>query len=84
MYVPGKLSDVERVLIDIGTGYYVEKVRGWGGCCRVGALELPITLFMLLLSPFSPFPSHRKKREKGVKGREKGMEKRVRGKGEKR
>ncbi|XP_030366182.1 prefoldin subunit 5 [Strigops habroptila] len=25
MYVPGKLSDVERVLIDIGTGYYVEK-----------------------------------------------------------
>lgn len=30
MYVPGKLSDVERVLIDVGTGYYVEKVRG--GC----------------------------------------------------
>lgn len=27
MYVPGKLSDVERVLIDVGTGYYVEKVR---------------------------------------------------------
>ncbi|KAF1614398.1 Prefoldin subunit 5, partial [Eudyptes chrysolophus] len=25
MYVPGKLSDVERVLIDVGTGYYVEK-----------------------------------------------------------
>ncbi|NWI31485.1 PFD5 protein, partial [Sula dactylatra] len=37
MYVPGKLSDVERVLIDVGTGYYVEKVRGGmcGGCCRV-------------------------------------------------
>ncbi|XP_071588935.1 prefoldin subunit 5 [Heliangelus exortis] len=25
MYVPGKLSDVERVLVDVGTGYYVEK-----------------------------------------------------------
>ena len=27
MYVPGKLHDVEHVLIDVGTGYYVEKVR---------------------------------------------------------
>nr|XP_060615729.1 prefoldin subunit 5 [Anolis sagrei ordinatus] len=25
MYVPGKLSDVGNVLIDVGTGYYVEK-----------------------------------------------------------
>ncbi|KAL4655510.1 prefoldin subunit 5 [Arapaima gigas] len=25
MYVPGKLNDVERVLVDVGTGYYVEK-----------------------------------------------------------
>ncbi|KAL8164006.1 UNVERIFIED_CONTAM: Prefoldin subunit 5 [Gekko kuhli] len=25
MYVPGKLSDVGQVLIDVGTGYYVEK-----------------------------------------------------------
>ncbi|XP_014681869.1 PREDICTED: prefoldin subunit 5-like [Priapulus caudatus] len=24
MYVPGKLSDISNVLIDIGTGYYVE------------------------------------------------------------
>ncbi|XP_067686836.1 prefoldin subunit 5-like [Haliotis asinina] len=24
MYVPGELSDVENVLVDIGTGYYVE------------------------------------------------------------
>ncbi|KAL3836324.1 hypothetical protein ACJMK2_021758 [Sinanodonta woodiana] len=24
MYVPGQLSDVENILIDIGTGYYVE------------------------------------------------------------
>ncbi|NWR82141.1 PFD5 protein, partial [Centropus unirufus] len=28
MYVPGKLSDVERVLVDVGTGYYVEKSAG--------------------------------------------------------
>ncbi|NXE58009.1 PFD5 protein, partial [Casuarius casuarius] len=28
MYVPGKLSDVEHVLIDVGTGYYVEKTAG--------------------------------------------------------
>ncbi|XP_075407732.1 prefoldin subunit 5 [Tenrec ecaudatus] len=25
MYVPGKLHDVDHVLIDVGTGYYVEK-----------------------------------------------------------
>ncbi|KAL7989868.1 hypothetical protein Chor_012534 [Crotalus horridus] len=25
MYVPGKLSDVSHVLLDVGTGYYVEK-----------------------------------------------------------
>ncbi|XP_067385830.1 prefoldin subunit 5 [Emydura macquarii macquarii] len=25
MYVPGKLSDVGHVLVDVGTGYYVEK-----------------------------------------------------------
>lgn len=26
LYVPGKLTDVENVLVDIGTGYYVKKV----------------------------------------------------------
>lgn len=26
MYVPGQLSDVTNVLVDIGTGYYVEMV----------------------------------------------------------
>ena len=25
MYVPGKLSNPEKVLVDVGTGYYVEK-----------------------------------------------------------
>ncbi|KAM9859095.1 prefoldin subunit 5 [Aulostomus maculatus] len=25
MYVPGKLNDVEHVIVDVGTGYYVEK-----------------------------------------------------------
>lgn len=27
LYVPGKLTDAENVLIDIGTGYFVEKSR---------------------------------------------------------
>jgi prefoldin alpha subunit len=27
LYVPGKLVDVETVVVDIGTGYYVKKVR---------------------------------------------------------
>ncbi|GJJ73663.1 prefoldin alpha subunit [Entomortierella parvispora] len=25
LYVPGKLADVKKVIVDIGTGYYVEK-----------------------------------------------------------
>lgn len=25
MYVPGKLADTEHVIIDVGTGFYVEK-----------------------------------------------------------
>ncbi|KNC55309.1 prefoldin, alpha subunit [Thecamonas trahens ATCC 50062] len=25
MYVPGKLADVSKVMVDVGTGYYVEK-----------------------------------------------------------
>jgi len=25
LYVPGKLSDIDNVLVDIGTGYFVEK-----------------------------------------------------------
>ena len=29
MYVPGKLKDPEKVIVDVGTGYYVEKdVKG--------------------------------------------------------
>ncbi|KAI9433150.1 Prefoldin-domain-containing protein [Lactarius indigo] len=28
LYVPGKLRDVENVMIDVGTGYYVQKTRG--------------------------------------------------------
>ncbi|KAJ1974938.1 subunit of tubulin prefoldin [Dimargaris cristalligena] len=25
LYVPGKLSDIDRVIVDLGTGYYAEK-----------------------------------------------------------
>jgi len=28
MYVPGKLKDANKVLIDVGTGYFVERTRG--------------------------------------------------------
>ena len=27
LYVPGKLASTDTVLVDIGTGFYVEKVR---------------------------------------------------------
>ncbi|KAF5375836.1 hypothetical protein D9615_008179 [Tricholomella constricta] len=27
LYVPGKLSDPDHVIVDVGTGYYVEKTR---------------------------------------------------------
>ncbi|KAF9074597.1 Prefoldin subunit-domain-containing protein [Rhodocollybia butyracea] len=27
LYVPGKLSDTEHVLVDVGTGYFVQKTR---------------------------------------------------------
>jgi prefoldin alpha subunit len=27
LYVPGKLADREKVIVDIGTGFYVEKVH---------------------------------------------------------
>lgn len=27
LYVPGKLSDPDHVIVDVGTGYYVKKVR---------------------------------------------------------
>ena len=26
MYVPGKLKNTDKVLVDVGTGFYVEKV----------------------------------------------------------
>ncbi|KAI7864456.1 Prefoldin [Spinellus fusiger] len=28
LYVPGKLSNVQKVIVDVGTGYYVEKSLG--------------------------------------------------------
>lgn len=27
LYVPGTIADAQKVIVDIGTGYYVEKVR---------------------------------------------------------
>lgn len=62
MYVPGKLSDVEHVLVDVGTGYYVEKVPGGHGasggtCPRVCAAETPMIPPLAPPTPlFAPFP----------------------------
>lgn len=28
LYVPGSLADTENVILDVGTGFYVEKVGG--------------------------------------------------------
>lgn len=50
MYVPGKLSDVVNVLIDVGTGYYVEKVRH------------PPTIFQMYMKPVSVLLVYRSKR----------------------
>lgn len=30
LYVPGKLADTENVIVDVGTGFYVEKVSRLG------------------------------------------------------
>lgn len=34
MYVPGQLSDVDNVLVDIGTGYYVDMVSSFHVCYK--------------------------------------------------
>lgn len=44
LYVPGKLANVEKVIVDIGTGYYVEKVRQ----------ELQRTIFFFTLPRIQP------------------------------
>lgn len=40
LYVKGKMADREKVLVDVGTGFYVEKVRfclfGYGCCWSWG------------------------------------------------
>lgn len=35
--MPGTLADAENVIVDVGTGYYVEKVGLLGGHCGVVA-----------------------------------------------
>lgn len=50
LYVPGKLSNVNKVIVDVGTGYFVEKVT----CCEykrklhVNNRELSISLSEML------------------------------------
>lgn len=42
MYVPGTLNDVEHVLVDVGTGYYVEKVKQFFGCYQMLSISLNV------------------------------------------
>ncbi|XP_039561800.1 prefoldin subunit 5, partial [Passer montanus] len=58
MYVPGKLQDVSTVLVDVGTGYYVEKVgRGRGGLGTPMSTPFPPPppLFAPVFASFQPF-----------------------------
>ncbi len=32
LYVPGRIRDPEHVVVDVGTGYYIKKVRSSRGC----------------------------------------------------
>ena len=46
LYIPGKLSDTENVIIDVGTGYYVQKV------CPTS--HIPKSLMSALLTTYDP------------------------------
>ena len=46
LYVPGKLADVENVIVDVGTGYYVKKVRPYAS-----PLNAPSVSFACILQP---------------------------------
>lgn len=35
LYVPGKLADLENVIVDVGTGYYVKKVSLARACSKL-------------------------------------------------
>lgn len=44
LYVKGSLADREKVLVDVGTGFYVEKV-GYAFLVLVGVLRLVLICF---------------------------------------
>ena len=35
LYVPGTLADTEKVIVDVGTGFYVEKVKICTQACLI-------------------------------------------------
>ena len=43
LYVPGKLQGVENVIVDVGTGYYVQKVRGCVILLKCGTIHTVTT-----------------------------------------
>lgn len=42
LYVPGKLCDLENVIVDVGTGYYVQKVRLFSPSASPAHLRLTV------------------------------------------
>ena len=53
LYVPGKLTDLENVIVDVGTGYFVSKVRPTALYHRPPLSSPPVSLLcsIFLLSP---------------------------------
>ena len=39
LYVPGKLADVKKVVVDIGTGHYVDKVENIMCQMRISVIQ---------------------------------------------
>lgn len=50
MYVPGTITDIDHVIIDIGTGYYVQKVSHF---TTLGSESLLTTLALFTLGQYS-------------------------------
>ncbi len=57
MYVSGHLSDVENVIVDIGTGYYVEKVS-FPGSSQNGAISIWLLRVIAYLIPIHRICEH--------------------------
>jgi hypothetical protein len=46
LYVPGTLGDVDSIIVDIGTGYYVKVSTPWPTLCLLTPATFEATLFL--------------------------------------